>query len=84
MEIQVNGPKVYFELPFDLIDTTIFTMKNLVTQTTVTLVAVTIILSILAITLTRKITKRPGKVQVLLEKAVTMVDFILKRAEYIF
>ena len=73
MEISVTGPKVFFELPFDLIDTTIFTMKNLVTQTTITLLAVTIILSILAIVLTRKIAKRPGKIQVLLEKAVSMV-----------
>ena len=73
MEIQVNGPKVYFELPFDLIDSTIFTMKNLVTQTTITLLVVTVILAILVLTLTRKITKRPGKIQVLLEKAVTML-----------
>lgn len=73
MEIQVTGPKVYFELPFDLPDTTIFTMKNLVTQTTVTLFAVTVILAILAFTLTRKITKRPGGIQVLLEKVVTML-----------
>ena len=73
MEIQVSGPKVYFELPFNLPDSTIFTMKNLITQTTITLLAVTLILGILAIALTRKITKRPGKVQVLLEKAVTML-----------
>ena len=73
MEIQVNGPKVFYELPFDLIDSTIFTMKNLVTQTTITLLVVTIILAILVMALTRKITKRPGKIQVLLEKAVTMV-----------
>ncbi len=73
MEIQVNGPKVFFELPFDLPDTTIFTMKNLITQTTISLLAVTVILAILAFSLTRKITKRPGKIQVLLEKAVTMV-----------
>ena len=73
MDIQITGPKVYFELPFDLPESTIFTMKNLVTQTTVALLAVTIILGILAITLTKNITKRPGKIQVLLEKAVTMV-----------
>ena len=73
MEIQVNGPKVFFELPFDLPDTTIFTMKNLITQTTISLLVVTVILAILAFSLTRKITKRPGKIQVLLEKAVTMV-----------
>ncbi len=73
MEIQVSGPKVYLELPFDLPDSTIFTMKNLITQTTITLLAVTVILVILAFALTRKITKRPGRVQVLLEKLVTML-----------
>ena len=46
MELSVNGPKVYYELPFDLPDTSIFTMKNLVTQTTISLFAVTIILII--------------------------------------
>ena len=73
MEIQVTGPKVYFELPFDLPDSTIFTMKNLITQTTITLFVTTIILIILAYCLTRKIDKRPGKAQVLLEKVVTML-----------
>ncbi len=73
MEIQVTGPKVYFELPFDLPDINIFTMKNLITQTTVTLFAVTIILVIAAYALTRKIEKRPGKIQVLLEKVITML-----------
>ncbi len=73
MEITVSGPKVFFVLPWDLPDTTIFTMKNLITQTTITLFAITIILIILAIALTRRITKRPGGVQVLLEKVVTML-----------
>ena len=73
MDLSVNGPKVFFELPFDLPDTTIFTMKNLITQTTVSLFFITIVLLILAYALTRKITKRPGKVQVLLEKVVGML-----------
>ena len=73
MDLQVSGPKVFFVLPWDLPDTTIFTMKNLITQTTITLFVTTIILIILAVTLTRKITKRPGKVQVLLEKVVGML-----------
>ena len=73
MEIQVSGPKVFFELPFDLPDTTIFTMKNLITQTTISLFVVTIALILLAYFLTRKITKRPGRVQVLLEKVITML-----------
>ena len=73
MEIQVSGPKVFFELPFDLPDTNIFTMKNLITQTTISLFVVTIALILLAYLLTRKITKRPGAVQVLLEKVITML-----------
>lgn len=73
MEIQVTGPKVFFELPFDLPDSTIFTMKNLITQTTISLLVVTITLILLAYFLTRKLSKRPGAVQVLLEKVVTML-----------
>lgn len=73
MEIQVTGPKVYFELPFDLPDSTIFTMKNLITQTTISLLVVTVTLILLAYFLTRKISKRPGRVQVLLEKVITML-----------
>ena len=48
-------------------------MKNLITQTTISLCFVTIVLVILACVLTKKITKRPGKIQVLLEKIVTML-----------
>ena len=73
MEIQVTGPKVFYELPFDLPDSTIFTMKNLITQTTISLFVVTITLILLAYFLTRKLSKRPGAVQVLLEKVVTML-----------
>ena len=69
----VSGPKVFFVLPWNLPDTNIFTMKNLITQTTISLFTVTILLGILSIVLTRKITKRPGKGQVLLEKIVTML-----------
>ena len=69
----VKGPKVFFKFVFDLPHSTIFTMKHFITQTTFTLFAVTIILGILSIALTRRITKRPGKVQVLLEKVVTML-----------
>ena len=73
MDLSVNGPKVYFELPFDLPDINIFTMKNLITQTTITLFAVTILLIIASYAVTRKITKRPGRVQVLVEKLITML-----------
>ena len=73
MDLSVTGPKVFFELPWDLPDSTIFTMKNLITQTTVTLFFLTILLITLAYALTRKITKRPSGKQVLLEKVVGML-----------
>ena len=63
----------FLVLPFDLPDSTIFTMKNLITQTTITLFFTTIVLILLAYFLTRKISKRPGKIQVLLEKVITML-----------
>ena len=70
MDLSVTGPKVFLELPWDLPDTTIFTMKNLITQTTISLLLLTILLITLAYCLTRHISKRPGKIQVLLEKMV--------------
>ena len=73
MELEVNGPKVYFELPFDLPDTAIFTMKNLITQTTVTLFITTVLLIIVSVFVTKKLTKRPGGLQVVAEKLVTML-----------
>ena len=73
MDLSVNGPKVYYELPFDLPDINIFTMKNLITQTTITLFAVTILLIIASYAVTRRITKRPGRIQVLVEKLITML-----------
>lgn len=68
-----NGAKVYYELPFNLPDTTIFTMKNLVTQTTVTLTVVTVALILISFFTTRNLTKRPGRFQVVAEKLVTML-----------
>ena len=48
-------------------------LGNLITLTTVSLFAVTVILIVVAALLTRNLTKRPGKVQVVLEKLVTML-----------
>ena len=73
MDLSVNGPRVYFKLPFDLPHTDIFTMRNFITQTTVSLFAVTILLIILSYFISRKITKRPGKFQVVVEKLVSML-----------
>ena len=65
MDISVNGPKIYFEIP-------IFGGIR-ITQTTVSLLAVTIILMIASYVLTRGLSKRPGRMQVIVEKAVTML-----------
>lgn len=72
MDLSVNGPKVFLELPFDLPDGMV-TFKNLITQTTVTLLVVTLLLITLAIIISRKIKKRPGGFQVIVEKLVSML-----------
>ena len=49
------------------------TLANPITQTTVSLLIVSLIILIGAFAVTRKITKRPGRIQVLVEKLVTML-----------
>ena len=51
----------------------IIELGNILTMTAVSLFTVTILLIVVAALLTRKLTKRPGKVQVVLEKLVTML-----------
>ena len=67
MDIKVTGPKIYFsfEVPF------LGTVN--ITQTTVSLFAVTLLLMISAWVLTRNISKRPGRKQVVVEKLITML-----------
>lgn len=65
MNVNVNGAYIYFEIPvFGGIP---------VTQTTVSLLLVTIFLSTAAVLLGRNLTKHPGKLQVLTEKGVSML-----------
>ena len=66
MDISVTGPKIYFRI-------TIGSVKIDITQTIITLTAVTILLVIGAFFLGRKLTKRPGKRQVIAEKIVSML-----------
>ena len=66
MDLSVNGPKVYFVIHTPWFDINI-------TQTTVSLLAVTLILIIAAVIVTRKLTKRPGRLQVVVEKLVNML-----------
>ena len=65
MDISVNGPKIYYEIP-------VFGGIR-ITQTTVSLLAVTILLMIASLLLTRNLSKRPGRAQVIVEKLVTML-----------
>ena len=65
MEINVTGAKIYFTIP-------IFGGIN-ITQTTVSLLAVTLIILSAAYAMTRKITKRPCGRQVIVEKLVSML-----------
>ena len=79
MNLSVNGPKVYLRCEWlyekfkGSIADIFGNFGNVVTQTTVSLLIVTVFLLILAFAVTRKITKRPGRIQVLVEKAVTML-----------
>ena len=68
-----NGPKVYVTLNLDLPDG-MLTLKNIVTQTTVSIFIVTVILISLSLAATRKLDKkRPSGLQVIAEKLVTML-----------
>ena len=66
MDLSVTGAKIYFRI-------TIGSLKIDITQTTVSLLAVTVILCILAAIFGRKLTKRPHGKQVVAEKLVTML-----------
>ena len=65
MQLEINGAKIYFEIPiFGGIP---------ITQTTVSLTVVTIILLTLTFIASRNIKKRPGRLQVITEKIITML-----------
>ena len=66
MDLTVNGPKVYFAIktPFGDIN---------ITQTTISLLVVTIVLILLSVFISKRLTKRPGRFQVVVEKLVSML-----------
>ena len=72
MDLSVNGPKVFVRIT-ELFSKFGDILGNLITQTTVTLFTVTVILIILAVIINKRLTKRPGKFQVVVEKLVTML-----------
>ena len=68
----INGPKIFFTIPiFGGIP---------VTQTLLTSFVATVLLCVTAVLLGRKLKKRPGRAQVLTEKAVTVVTKMVKEA----
>ncbi len=69
MNVNVTGPYIYFEIPiFGGIP---------VTQTALSVLVVTVLLSVCGYFLGRNLQKRPGKLQVLTEKGVTMLHGIV-------
>ncbi len=67
-----NGAKIYVRITA-LVDKLGGVLGNLVTQTTVSLFVTTLVIMIIAYIASRKIEKRPGKLQVVSEKLVTML-----------
>ena len=67
MDVNVSGPIIYFSFELPLVG------RVNITQTFVSLLAVTVILILLALAVNKRITKRPGKLQVVAEKLVTML-----------
>lgn len=69
MDVSVTGAYIYFTIP-------IFGGIN-ITQTTLSLFLVTVILSVAGIVIGRKITVRPGKTQALVERLILMLRGML-------
>lgn len=68
----INGPKIYFTIP-------IFG-GIAVTQTLVTSLVATILICVAAVLLGRNLKKRPGRAQVLTEKAVSVITNMVSEA----
>ena len=74
--IDVSGARIILGIPFlqELCDDIpLLEIGNVVTQTTISLLVVTVILVLLAFVATKKLTKRPGRMQVIFEKLTTML-----------
>ena len=67
MGVNVNGPIIYFSFDLPLVG------RVNITQTFFALLAVTLLLIIVALVVNKRITKRPGGLQVVAEKLVTML-----------
>ena len=72
INLSVQGPKVYLSIKV-LKDKFGQLLGNPITQTTLTISAVSVILITLAFIINRSILKRPGRFQVVVEKLVNML-----------
>ena len=74
--ISPNGARIILAIP-ELqkisVNIPIVELGNILTITSVSLLAVTVLLLVLAALLTKNLSKRPGKVQVVLEKLISML-----------
>ena len=77
MDLQVNGPKVILRIRA-LYDKFGDILGNPITQTTLTLFAVTLSLIIISLFIRKSLTKRPGRFQVIVEKLVDMLYGMVK------
>ncbi len=72
--LNISGPRIFWQLPIEeWAESGLFTMRNLITQTTISLFVVTILLLIVGYIGGRKLTKRPGRLQVVTEKLINML-----------
>ena len=79
--IEVSGARIILGIPFlqELCqDIPLLELGNVVTQTTVSLLVVTVILVLLAFVATKTLTKRPGRMQVIFEKLMTMLNNLVR------
>ena len=79
--IEVSGARIILGIPFlqELCqDIPLLELGNVVTQTTISLLVVTVILVLLAFVATKTLTKRPGRMQVIFEKLMTMLNNLVR------
>lgn len=79
--ISVSGARVLLGIPaLQKVSENIplLELGNLVTQTTISILAVTVVILVLALVLTRNIKKRPTKSQVVVEKLITMLNGLVR------
>ena len=72
MDLSVNGPKIYMRITA-LYEKFGNILGNPITQTTVSLLVVTLILISISASIRKRLKKRPGRFQVVVEKLVTML-----------